>query len=39
MRDLQGANVTDYRTFQRATFPEIHAGPDYFKKEALNPRR
>jgi LPS export ABC transporter permease LptG/LPS export ABC transporter permease LptF len=35
MRDLQGANVTNYRTFQRATFPEIHAGPDYFKKEAL----
>ncbi len=35
MRDLQDANVTDYRTFQRATFPEIHAGPDYFKKEAL----
>jgi LPS export ABC transporter permease LptG/LPS export ABC transporter permease LptF len=35
MRNLDGANVTDYRTFQRATFPEIHAGPDYFKKEAL----
>jgi LPS export ABC transporter permease LptG/LPS export ABC transporter permease LptF len=35
MRNLDGADVTDYRTFQRATFPEIHAGPDYFKKEAL----
>jgi len=35
MRNLEGANVTDYRTFQRATFPEIHSGPDYFKKEAL----
>ncbi len=35
MRNLDGANVIDYRTFQRATFPEIHAGPDYFKKEAL----
>ena len=35
MRDIDGANVTRYRTFLRATFPEIHATPDYFKKEAL----
>ena len=35
MRDIEGANVTNYRTFLRATFPEIHATPDYFKKEAL----
>lgn len=35
MRDIQGANVTNYRTFLRATFPEIHAAPEYFKKEAL----
>jgi LPS export ABC transporter permease LptG/LPS export ABC transporter permease LptF len=35
LRDIQGANVTNYRSFPHATFPEIHAGPDYFKKEAL----
>ena len=35
MRDISGANVTAYRTFERASFPEIHATPDYFKKEAL----
>jgi LPS export ABC transporter permease LptG/LPS export ABC transporter permease LptF len=35
MRDIQGANVTAYKTFTRAGFPEIHAAPDYFKKEAL----
>jgi len=33
MRDLSGANVADYKTFKRASFPEIHATPDYFKKE------
>jgi LPS export ABC transporter permease LptG/LPS export ABC transporter permease LptF len=35
LRDMQGANVTNYRSFPHATFPEIHTGPDYFKKEAL----
>ena len=35
MRDLSGAGVTNYRTYLRANFPEIHATPDYFKKEAL----
>jgi len=35
LRDMQGANITNYRPFPHATFPEIHAGPDYFKKEAL----
>jgi LPS export ABC transporter permease LptG/LPS export ABC transporter permease LptF len=35
MRDIHGADVTVYKTFARASFPEIHAAPDYFKKEAL----
>ncbi len=36
VRDIQGANVTAYRSFLQTSFPEIHAGPDYFnKKEAL----
>ena len=35
LRDMQGANITNYRPFPHAIFPEIHAGPDYFKKEAL----
>jgi LPS export ABC transporter permease LptG len=35
VRDVQGANVTDYRTFLETSFPGIHATPDYFKKEAL----
>jgi LPS export ABC transporter permease LptG len=34
-RDIQGANVTAYRTFLETAFAEIHAGPDYFKKEDL----
>jgi len=34
-RDIQGANVTAYRTFLETGFPEIHATPDYFKKEDL----
>jgi LPS export ABC transporter permease LptG/LPS export ABC transporter permease LptF len=33
VRDLQGANVTDYRTYLKTSFPEIRATPDYFKKE------
>ncbi|MGD0348274.1 MAG: LPS export ABC transporter permease LptG [Terracidiphilus sp.] len=35
VRDVQGANVTSYRTFLAASFPEIRATPDYFKKEAV----
>ena len=35
VRDIQGANVTAYRTFLETSFVEIHAGPDYFKKEDL----
>jgi LPS export ABC transporter permease LptG/LPS export ABC transporter permease LptF len=34
-RDLDGANVTEYRDFKAATFPEIHERPDYFTKEDL----
>jgi LPS export ABC transporter permease LptG/LPS export ABC transporter permease LptF len=35
VRDIQGSNVTAYRTFLKTSFPEIHAAPDYFKKEDL----
>jgi LPS export ABC transporter permease LptG/LPS export ABC transporter permease LptF len=35
VRNVQGANVTGYRTFLETSFPEIHATPDYFKKEAV----
>ena len=35
VRDVVGANVTDYRAFLRTSFPEIHAAPEYFKKEDL----
>ena len=35
MRDVEGANVKDYRTFLETSFPSIHATPDYFKKEAV----
>ncbi len=35
VRNIQGATVTDYRSFLRTSFPEIKAGPDYFKKEAV----
>ncbi len=34
-RDIVSANVTDYRAFLRTSFPEIHAAPEYFKKEDL----
>ena len=33
VRDVRGANVTDYRTFLITSFPGIQAAPDYFKKE------
>ena len=32
---FQGANVTGFHQFRRATFSEIHEQPGYFKKEAL----
>ena len=35
VRDIQGGNVTGYRTFLETSFPEMRAVPDYFKKEAL----
>jgi LPS export ABC transporter permease LptG/LPS export ABC transporter permease LptF len=35
VRDIQGANVKEYREFQQSTFPEVHEPPDYFTKEAL----
>jgi LPS export ABC transporter permease LptG/LPS export ABC transporter permease LptF len=33
-RDIDGANVSEYREFQQTSFAEIHEGPDYFKKES-----
>jgi LPS export ABC transporter permease LptG len=35
VRDIEGANVKAYRAFVETSFPEIHAGPDYFKKEDI----
>jgi len=35
VRDIQGANVTQYREFLKTLFPEIHEPPDYFQKEDL----
>ncbi len=35
MRNFGGGTVIDYKTFDRASFPEIHTTPDYFKKEDL----
>jgi len=35
VRDVEGANVRDYRTFLETSFPELRATPDYFKKEDL----
>ena len=32
---FHGADVTGFRRFNRATFPEIHEPPGYFKQEAL----
>jgi len=34
-RDIDGANVTEYREFKQTTFAEIHEEPSYFKKESL----
>ena len=33
MRTLHGASIQDYRTFDVATFDELHENPGYFKKE------
>ena len=35
VREIQGADVKSYRTFLETNFPEVHATPDYFKKEDL----
>ena len=35
VRDIDGANVTEYRTFLSTTFAEVHEPPDYFEKEDL----
>ena len=35
VRDIQGANVTQYREFLKTSFAEIHEPPDYFQKEDL----
>jgi LPS export ABC transporter permease LptG len=35
VRDVQGANVTDYRIFLKTAFPELQTTPDYFWKEAV----
>jgi LPS export ABC transporter permease LptG/LPS export ABC transporter permease LptF len=32
-RDIEGANVTEYREFKQTTFAEIHEDPGYFIKE------
>ena len=35
VRDIEGADATDYREFQQTSLPEIHEDPGYFKKESL----
>jgi LPS export ABC transporter permease LptG/LPS export ABC transporter permease LptF len=35
VRDIEGANVKDYRTFLSTSFAEVHEPPDYFEKEDL----
>ncbi|MGP8251426.1 MAG: LPS export ABC transporter permease LptG, partial [Terracidiphilus sp.] len=35
VRDIDAANVTDYRTFLSTIFAEVHEPPDYFEKEDL----
>ena len=32
-RDIDGANVSDYREFLKTSFAEIHESPGYFQKE------
>jgi LPS export ABC transporter permease LptG/LPS export ABC transporter permease LptF len=33
-RDIDGANVSDYREFLKTSFAEIHEAPGYFQKES-----
>ena len=33
VRSLSGTSIQDYRTFDVATFNELHEDPGYFKKE------
>lgn len=33
VRSLKGASIQDYKTFEVATFNELHEDPNYFKKE------
>ncbi|HME58223.1 MAG TPA: LPS export ABC transporter permease LptG [Terracidiphilus sp.] len=33
-RDIDGANVSDYREFLKTSFAEIHESPGYFQKES-----
>ncbi len=33
-RDIDGANVSDYREFLKTSFAEIHEPPSYFQKES-----
>jgi LPS export ABC transporter permease LptF/LPS export ABC transporter permease LptG len=33
VRSLRGASIQDYKTFEVATFNELHEDPNYFKKE------
>ncbi|MGA3159650.1 MAG: LPS export ABC transporter permease LptG [Terracidiphilus sp.] len=33
-RDINGANVSEFREFLKTSFEEIHESPDYFKKES-----
>jgi len=33
-RDIQGANVTEYREFNQTSYAEFHEDPGYFKKES-----
>ena len=35
VRDIDSANVTDYRTYLSTAFAEVHEPPDYFEKEDL----
>ena len=34
-RDIDGANVSEYREFQQTSFAEIHEAPGYFQKESM----
>jgi LPS export ABC transporter permease LptG/LPS export ABC transporter permease LptF len=35
VRDIDSANVTNYRTYLSTAFAEVHEPPDYFEKEDL----